>query len=51
MPSVYYKGRLMIGYLMDVKGMTYTEILKDTRSEDELLQEMIRPTLNVEPRT
>ncbi|HPH45996.1 MAG TPA: hypothetical protein PLJ60_02750 [Chryseolinea sp.] len=48
MPSVYYKGRLMIEYLMDVKGMTYDEILKDTRPEDELYQEMIRSTLNLE---
>jgi hypothetical protein len=50
MPSVYYKGRLMIEYLMDVKGMTYDEILKDTRSEDELFQEMLHSTLKIEQR-
>jgi len=46
MPAVYYKGRLMIEYLMDIKGMTYTEILKDKRTEDQVFQEMLDSTLN-----
>jgi hypothetical protein len=51
MPSVYYKGRLMVEYLMDVKRMTYAEILRDTRTEDEVFQEMVHSTLNLKPRT
>jgi uncharacterized protein YutE (UPF0331/DUF86 family) len=49
MPAVYYKGRLMIEYLMDIKGMTYNEILKDNRTEDHIFQEMLDSTLNLEP--
>lgn len=45
-PSIYYKGRLMVEYLMDVKGMTYNEILKDQRTEDQIFQEMLDSTLN-----
>lgn len=45
MPSIYYKGRLMVEYLMDVKGMTYDEILRDTQTEDQVFQEMIQSTL------
>lgn len=40
MPSVYYKGRLMVEYLMDVKGMTYDEILKDKRTERDIFDEI-----------
>lgn len=41
MPAYYLKGRLMIEYLMDVRSMTYDSILKDTRSEDEIFNEML----------
>ena len=37
----YYKGRLMIEYLMNVKKWTYDQILKDKHSEDEIYTEMI----------
>jgi len=47
MPSVYYKGRLMIEYLIDIKGMSYTEILRDDRTEDQVFQEMKDSTLNL----
>jgi hypothetical protein len=40
-PSYYYKGRLMIEYLMERKGMTYDEILEDTRSEEQVWKEMM----------
>lgn len=45
-PAIYYKGRLMVEYLIDVKGFTYDQILKDTRTEDQIFQEM-RETLNL----
>jgi hypothetical protein len=48
-PSIYYKGRLMVEYLMDIKGMTYAEILKDDRTEDQVFQEMKDSTLNLKP--
>ncbi|MEM0991684.1 MAG: hypothetical protein AAGI49_01545 [Bacteroidota bacterium] len=40
-PYLYYKGRLMTEYLMDIKGMTYDEILKDNRSEAEVFGAMM----------
>lgn len=39
-PLVYYKGRVMIEYLIDIKGMTYTEILNDTVTEEKVIAEM-----------
>ncbi len=48
-PSIYYKGRLMVEYLMDIKGMTYDEILKDSRDEDQIFEEMVNSTLNFKP--
>ncbi|HZV68599.1 MAG TPA: hypothetical protein VFG10_03615 [Saprospiraceae bacterium] len=39
-PEFYYKGRLMTEYLMNAKGMTYDQILKDKRSEEEIYIEM-----------
>jgi hypothetical protein len=39
-PAYYYKGRLMIEYLIDIKGLTYDAILSDTLSEDEVYQKM-----------
>ncbi len=41
MPNYYYKGRLMVEYLMDIKGFTYDEILKDKRSETEVFDELL----------
>jgi hypothetical protein len=39
-PQVYYKGRIMVEYLIKEKGMTYDEILKDKRSADEIFAEI-----------
>ncbi len=39
-PQVYYKGRIMVEYLINEKGMTYDEILKDKRSADEIIAEI-----------
>lgn len=41
-PDYYYKGRLMIAYLMDIKHLSYDQILKDTLSENTIYQEMIK---------
>ncbi len=41
-PDYYYKGRLMIEYLMDVRHFSYSKILDDTVSEDTIYQEMIK---------
>ncbi|WKN40815.1 hypothetical protein [Tunicatimonas pelagia] len=43
-PFYYYKGRLMVEYLMDIKGMTYDEILKDDTSEEVVFQEVLQWT-------
>ena len=40
-PYIYYKGRLMMEYLMDHKRMTYDEILNDTISEEYIFEEMM----------
>ena len=42
MPAYYYKGRLMIEYLMDIRGLTYKAILEDKRTEDEIWLELNR---------
>jgi len=39
-PNYYYKGRLMIQYLMNIKHFSYDQILKDTISENVIYQEM-----------
>jgi hypothetical protein len=41
-PYYYYKGRLMIEYLMDIKHLSYEQILKDTSSESTIYQEMVK---------
>lgn len=41
-PNYYYKGRLMIEYLMDIKHLSYDKILNDTVSENTVYQEMIK---------
>jgi hypothetical protein len=40
-PNYYYKGRLMIEYLMDIRNFSYDKILSDTISENEVFNEMI----------
>jgi hypothetical protein len=39
-PLVYYKGRVMIEYLIDIQRMTYTEILHDSVTEEKVDGEM-----------
>lgn len=39
-PAVYYKGRLMIEYLIRIKRHSYDQILKDKRSEEEIYSEL-----------
>ena len=41
-PNYYYKGRLMIEYLMDIKHMSYDQILKDSVSESTIFNEIIK---------
>jgi len=41
-PNYYYKGRLMIEYLMDIKHLSYDQILKDSVSEATIFNEMIK---------
>jgi len=41
-PGYYYKGRLMMEYLIDIKHQTYDQILKDTVSETTIFKEMIK---------
>ena len=41
MSDYYYKGRLMIEYLMDIKHLSYDQILKDSVSESTIFKEMI----------
>ena len=40
-PEYYYKGMLMTEYLINVRRLTYDQILKDTRSEEGIYSEMI----------
>jgi hypothetical protein len=41
-PNYYYKGRLMMEYLIDIKHRTYDQILRDTVSENTIFEEMIQ---------
>ena len=41
-PNYYYKGRLMIEYLMNIKHLSYDQILKDSVSEATIFNEMIK---------
>jgi hypothetical protein len=41
-PDYYYKGKLMMEYLIDIKHLSYDQILKDTTSENTIYEEMIR---------
>jgi hypothetical protein len=40
-PDCYYKGRLMIEYLIDIRHLSYDQILRDTSSENAIFREMI----------
>jgi hypothetical protein len=40
-PSYYYKGRLMVEYLMDIKHWSYDKILNDTTSTNSVYDDMI----------
>ncbi len=40
-PDYYYKGRLMIQFLMEIRHFSYTEILNDMVSENTIYKEMI----------
>jgi hypothetical protein len=40
-PDYYYKGWLMVKYLIDIKHQSYDQILKDTISENSIYKEMI----------
>ena len=41
-PDYYYKGRLMMEYLIDIKHLSYDQILKDSVSESTVYNEMIK---------
>jgi len=41
-PDYYYRGRLMVEYLMNIKHMSYDQILKDSVSESSIFKEMIK---------
>jgi hypothetical protein len=41
-PDYYYKGKLMMEYLIDIRHLSYDQILKDTASENTIYREMIK---------
>ena len=41
-PAYYYKGRLMIEYLMDIKHLSYHQILEDKTPTEQVFSEMIQ---------
>ena len=41
-PDYYYEGKVMMEYLMNIKHLSYDQILKDTLSESTVYQEMIK---------
>ena len=41
-PVVYFRGRLMIEYLIDIKGLNYDEILNEKFTADEVYTDMIK---------
>ena len=43
-PDYYYKGKLMMEYLIDIRRLSYDQVLKDTSSEKIIFQEMINWT-------
>lgn len=46
-PNYYYKGRLMIEYLIDIKRLSYDQILEDTTSENTIYQDMLKWNDNI----
>ena len=40
-PTAYYKNWLLVKYCMDIKNMSYTELLADNKTEEELWVEMM----------
>lgn len=40
-PLIYFKGKLMVEYLMEVKGQTYAEILENDLSEEKVWNNLI----------
>ena len=40
-PDYYYKGMLMMEYLIDIRHLSYGQILNDTRSESTIYKEML----------
>jgi hypothetical protein len=40
-PDFYYRGKLMMEYLIDIRHLSYDQILKDTTRENTVYQEMI----------
>ena len=41
-PNYYYQGKLMTEYLIDIRHLSYDQILKDTASENTVYQDMIQ---------
>jgi hypothetical protein len=41
-PDYYYKGKLLLQYLMDIEHLSYDQILRDTASENTVYEEMIK---------
>jgi hypothetical protein len=41
-PNYYFKGRLIMEYLMDIKHLSYDQILEDSVSESTIFKEMIK---------
>lgn len=40
-PNIYFKGKLMVEFLIEIKGLTYAEILDDERTEQEVWKDMM----------
>lgn len=40
-PKYYFKGRLMMEYLMDIKNLSYDQILADTTAEELIFEEIL----------
>ncbi|MEL6639479.1 MAG: hypothetical protein AAFR05_22225 [Bacteroidota bacterium] len=40
-PEIYLKGRLLVEYLMDIKGWTYDDILAEEVREEEVYRELL----------
>lgn len=40
-PKLYFKSRIMVEYLMDVKGLTYDDVLEENIEEEAVIPEMI----------